>query len=113
MLASPELNQFVETFVVNKDNIDLHTTDMDRIVTCSNCKSPVCKALVINNNKNKACNHLECIVCNNQVCGFEHCGSAFKTNQECYAHMTDVHGGWYDVNHSEIYTIESDYDSDY
>jgi len=80
----------------------------DRIVTCSNCKSMVCKALIINGVENYACNHLTCTnsTCNQEVCGFEGCGMAFDSYEGCYEHMDTVHGGWYDEKHQHMYDLE-------
>ena len=69
---------------LNPNKIETSSSNIDRIVTCKNCKNPVCKALFINNVKNNACNHLNCTVCQNEVCRFENCGLAFKTYEECY-----------------------------
>ena len=70
--------------------------DIDRIVTCSNCSSYVCKALVINGLKNNLCNHVTCDSCAYHVCAHLNCGQAFKTSDRCYDHMTIYHKSWYD-----------------
>ena len=87
----------VITLEIETNKIDV-TLNSDRIVTCSNCKSMVCKALYINGIKNYSCNHLKCgnDMCTLDVCGFEDCGLAFNSSGECYEHMTDTHGRWYD-----------------
>jgi len=71
----------------------------DRIVTCSNCSSPACKALVINNITNQGCNHIQCVACEYHVCAFENCGMAFKENRECYIHMSEIHNGYYNEDY--------------
>ncbi len=35
-------------------------------------------------------------MCTLDVCGFEDCGIAFNSSDECYEHMTNIHGRWYD-----------------
>ena len=97
----------VITLEIETNKIDV-TLNSDRIVTCSNCNSMVCKALYINGIKNYSCNHLKCgnDMCTLDVCGFEDCGIAFNSSDECYAHMTDTHGGWYDESElNEYYNL--------
>ena len=73
--------------------------DIDRIVSCSNCSSFVCKVLVSKGIKNKLCNHVMCDSCKYHVCVHLNCGQAFIISSECYDHMTTVHQNWYDPNH--------------
>jgi hypothetical protein len=96
--CSEEIPANVTNFICNDCNPPTHVigVNTDRIVKCTNCSSDACKALVINNIQNQGCNHIPCLSCNYHVCAFEDCGMAFKESYECYDHMSEVHGGYYD-----------------
>jgi len=44
--------------------------------------------------KNEGCNHMECTECGAHICWF--CMEVFEESGQCYGHMRDEHGNWYD-----------------
>ena len=94
----------IEISYTNIDHIENNERvlkNVDRIVNCSKCNSPVCKAIIINGVTNYGCNHIKCIVCDSEVCAFENCGQAFPNENECYNHMTNEHGNFYDIDEED------------
>lgn len=54
------------------------------------CPTPDCGII----EKSEGCNRVHCIKCKKQICW--KCLDAFDTSQECYAHLTEKHGGCFD-----------------
>jgi hypothetical protein len=51
---------------------------------CPNCKVGI--------QKSEGCNHMECMHCGTHICWF--CMKIFQVSEECYSHMTRMHGSY-------------------
>jgi len=77
-------------------------TNEDRVFPCPRCSSEVCKAISTGGVVNPGCNHVSCEACASRgiathLCAFPGCFRDFDQAGDCYDHMTEVHGGYYDV----------------
>ncbi len=70
--------------------------NIDRIFNCPRCSTEVCKQISTAGIINTGCNHLECVACGAHLCAFQDCFSDFDDAVDCYDHMSEVHGGYYD-----------------
>ena len=71
--------------------------NVDRVFDCPRCSAEVCKQISTAGVLNTGCNHVECVACGAHLCAFADCFCAFNEATDCYDHMTEVHGGYYDL----------------
>ncbi|KAJ0159538.1 ATP-dependent RNA helicase DEAH12, chloroplastic [Colletotrichum tanaceti] len=53
------------------------------IKPCPQCRTPI--------ERSGGCNHMQCGACRTHICWV--CMEHYRTSDECYHHMTDIHGG--------------------
>eukprot|EP01016_Furgasonia_blochmanni_P041916 TRINITY_DN5510_c0_g1_i5.p1 TRINITY_DN5510_c0_g1~~TRINITY_DN5510_c0_g1_i5.p1 ORF type:complete len:331 (+),score=4.87 TRINITY_DN5510_c0_g1_i5:66-1058(+) len=77
-------------------NVDFEFEQYSREAGVKKCPNPSCGAHL---QKDGGCLRIICPACNHAICWA--CLEYFKVHNDCYPHLTRVHGGFYDANQLE------------